>query len=103
MQRGAIEEEYQKAKGKLEENRKRIKECDAQITALVKSQNQQKNKLTDCIVEIKKLENEVCCALNLRFTNSLVKVEKMKMLLRTLNGTRRSLHNFVKRVFFTYI
>ncbi|KAG6549852.1 hypothetical protein Mapa_008834 [Marchantia paleacea] len=57
--RGAIEAEYLKAKGKLEENRKRMKECDAQITALVRSQNQQKNKLTDCIVEIKKLENEI--------------------------------------------
>ncbi|KAL3700095.1 hypothetical protein R1sor_018117 [Riccia sorocarpa] len=58
-QRDTVEAELLKAKGTLAENRKKMKECDVQIGGLVKQQNQQKSKLTDCTVEIKKLQNEI--------------------------------------------
>lgn len=63
-----MKQEYLTAQAELNKERDRIKECDAQISTMLKAQNQLKNKLTDNIVEIKKLENEVSIIYNRFFS-----------------------------------
>ncbi|KAJ7300253.1 hypothetical protein O6H91_Y027600 [Diphasiastrum complanatum] len=55
----AIKEEHSKAQDELRKSRARLKECDGQINALMKNQNNLQHKLTDCNVDAKKLSNEI--------------------------------------------
>lgn len=52
--------EYMKANEELNQNREKLKACDEQISALVREQATLKQELADCIVKIKRLDNEVC-------------------------------------------
>lgn len=54
-----MKKEYLEVQAKLNTERDRIKECDVQISSMIRNQNELKTKHTDKVVEIKKLENEV--------------------------------------------
>ena len=54
-----MKQEYKKAEEDLRQSRAKIKECDGQISSLVKVQNKLQQKRADNQVEIRKLENEV--------------------------------------------
>ncbi|KAG0590588.1 hypothetical protein KC19_1G112200 [Ceratodon purpureus] len=57
--RDIIESEYTKANDELSKNREKLKACDEQISALVKEQAVRKQELTDCLLNQKRLDNEV--------------------------------------------
>lgn len=59
-QRNAVESEYRKANDELIKNREKLKACDEQISALFKEQAVRKQELTDCLLNQKRLDNEVC-------------------------------------------
>jgi len=59
-QRDAVESEYTKANDELNKNREKLKACDEQISALIREQAVRKQELTDCLVNQKRLDNEVC-------------------------------------------
>lgn len=59
-QRDAVEFEYRKADDELNKNREKLKACDEQISALVKELAARKQELTDCLLNQKRLDNEVC-------------------------------------------
>lgn len=59
-QRDAVEAEYTKANDELNKNREKLKACDEQISALIKEQAVRKQELTDCLLNQKRLDNEVC-------------------------------------------
>ena len=54
-----MKKDYNKAEEDLRQSRAKIKECDGQISSLVKAQNKLQQKRADNQVEIRKLENEV--------------------------------------------
>lgn len=59
LQRDAVESEYTKANDELNKNREKLKACDEQISALIKEQAVRKQELTDCLLNQKRLDNEV--------------------------------------------
>lgn len=58
-QRDAVESQYTKANDELTKNREKLKSCDEQISALVKEQAVRKQELADCLLNQKRLDNEV--------------------------------------------
>ena len=61
IQRDAVESEYTKANDELNKNREKLKACDEQISALIKEQALRKQELTDCLLNQKRIDDEVCC------------------------------------------
>lgn len=59
LQVSSIKKEYDRAQSELNLSRLKMKECDSQISCMVKEQQKLQNKLSDANVERKKLENEV--------------------------------------------
>ncbi|KAG0629403.1 hypothetical protein M758_1G101200 [Ceratodon purpureus] len=57
--RDTVESQYTKANDELSKNREKLKACDEQISALVKEQAVRKQELTDCLLNQKRLDNEV--------------------------------------------
>ncbi|XP_058110794.1 structural maintenance of chromosomes protein 2-1-like isoform X2 [Magnolia sinica] len=55
----SIKKEYDQAQSELNLSRSKMKECDAEISAIVKEQQKLQHKISDAIVERKKLENEI--------------------------------------------
>lgn len=54
----ATREEYQAVASQLEQHRARLRECDKEISALVKSQDGLNKQLSDTNVERKKIEHK---------------------------------------------
>ncbi|KAL4574897.1 hypothetical protein LXL04_021737 [Taraxacum kok-saghyz] len=54
-----LKDEHSQAQSELNAARKKVKECDSQITRILKDQQKLKNKMGDKNLEKKKLENEV--------------------------------------------
>ncbi|XP_058070002.1 structural maintenance of chromosomes protein 2-2-like [Magnolia sinica] len=55
----SIKKEYDQAQSELNLSRSKMKECDAEISAIVKEQQKPQHKISDANVMRKKLENEV--------------------------------------------
>ncbi|GJT65087.1 structural maintenance of chromosomes protein 2-1 [Tanacetum coccineum] len=55
----SLKDEHKQAQSELNEARKKVKECDSQISSILKEQQKLKNKIGEKNLERKKLENEV--------------------------------------------
>ena len=65
LQVASIKESHDQSQSDLNSARSKMKECDAQISRIIKEQQKFQNKISEANIERKKLENEVYCNLQL--------------------------------------
>lgn len=59
----SIKEHHDQALSGLNAARSKLKECDSQISCILKEQKKLQNKISEASLERKKMENEVLCVL----------------------------------------
>lgn len=61
FQVSSIKKDHDEVQSELNMARRKIKECDSQITSIVKDQQGIQHKITEANLERKRMENEVIC------------------------------------------
>lgn len=65
LQKDALVNEYMQANEELNQIREKMKACAEQISALDRARAALQQDLADCIVKIKRLDNEVCFSIRI--------------------------------------
>ena len=61
IQVASLSNDHNQAEAELQLARAKMKECDSQISGILKEQEKLKRKITDASLEKKRMENEVTC------------------------------------------